>query len=82
MDGFSSDNWEKLSEAERVEHCRMAAREADTYAQLARPELKRVYRDLAAQWHMLAAEIDRTMRLRSGTDTLAAEPGPNFPLTD
>ena len=61
VDGFSADRWKKLSDAERIEHCRMAAREADAYAELARPELQTVYKDLAAQWHMLASEIERVM---------------------
>jgi hypothetical protein len=66
VDGFSSDKWGKFTDAERIEHCRMAAREADTYAQLAAsPELKKVYQDLAAQWHMLAAEMEQTMIQKS-----------------
>jgi hypothetical protein len=64
VDGFSADKWEKLSDVERIEYCRMAAREADTYAQSASPELKKVYKDLAAQWHMLAAEIERSMTVK------------------
>jgi hypothetical protein len=62
VDGFSADKWEKLSDAERIEHCRMAAREAETFAQLARPELQAVYKDLAASWHMLAGEIEASRR--------------------
>jgi hypothetical protein len=64
VDGFSADKWEKLSDAERIEHCRVAAREAETYAQLARPELQAVYKDHAASWHLLAAEIEASRRVR------------------
>ncbi len=66
MDGFSADRWEKLSDTERIEHCQMAAREANAYAELARPELRAVYKDLAAQWDMLAAEIDLASRVEDG----------------
>jgi hypothetical protein len=59
MDGFDADKWGKFTDVERIEFCRMAAREAETYAQLARPDLKRAYKDIAAQWHLLSAEIER-----------------------
>ena len=62
MDGFSADRWSKLTNAERIEHCQMAAREADTYAQSASPELRGMYEQLAAQWRGLAAEIERTSK--------------------
>ena len=59
MDGFDVDKWGKCSDVERIEFCRTAAREAETYAQLARPYLKRAYKDIAAQWHLISAEIER-----------------------
>jgi hypothetical protein len=62
MDGFTAEGWSKLTNAERIEHCQMAAREADTYAQSATPELRVKYEKLAAQWRDLAAEIERTSK--------------------
>jgi hypothetical protein len=60
MDGFTAERWSKLTNAERIEHCQMAAREADTFAQSAGPGLRGMYEKLAAQWQALAAEIERT----------------------
>ena len=59
MDGFSPDQWSKLTNAERLEHCRMAAREAEAYAKSASPDLRELYNNLTAQLHLLAAEIKR-----------------------
>jgi hypothetical protein len=59
MDGFTADLWSKLTKAERIEHCRLAAREAEAYARSASPESRQAYKNLAAQWHRLAAEIER-----------------------
>ena len=58
MDGFNAKDWEKATNAERVEHCRMAAREAETFAARASSELRPVYKELAASWRVLAAEIE------------------------
>lgn len=61
MDGFATEQWAKLTNPERIEHCRMAAREADQFAQQATSSgLKSAYTALAAQWHMLATEIERS----------------------
>ncbi len=57
MDGFKAHDWEKATNAERIEHCRMAAREAETFAAMASPELQPVYKELSASWKILAAEI-------------------------
>ncbi len=35
----------------------MAAREAETFAAMASPELQPVYKELSASWKILAAEI-------------------------
>ena len=58
MDGFDADKWGKPSDVQRIEYCRMAAREADTYAQLARPDLKENYKNLAAQWHFRRLKLN------------------------
>ena len=62
MDGFTAERWSKLTNTERIEHCEMAAREADTFAKSASPELRTMYEQLAAQWLALAAEIGRTSK--------------------
>ena len=63
MDGFTADLWSKLTQAERIEHCRTTALEAEAYARSASPESRPAYKDLAAQWHRLAAEIERESKL-------------------
>jgi hypothetical protein len=62
MDGLSRDGWAKLSDAERIEHCRAAAREAESQAQIAALKMRDIHKRLAAQWHMLAAEIESAGR--------------------
>jgi hypothetical protein len=54
MDGFSAESWSKLTNAERIERCSMASREAETFAPSATPHLREVYKTLAAQWVTLA----------------------------
>jgi len=61
MDGFSASEWEKATTAERIERCKMAARDAEAFAELASPELRPLYKDLAASWNRLAAEIQQAM---------------------
>ena len=57
MNGFSAERWSKLTDAERIEHCQMSAREADTYAESQEPRLRERYQRLAAQWRALAIEL-------------------------
>lgn len=59
MDGFNAHEWEKATNAQRVAHCQMAAREAEAFADMASPELQPVYKELAASWKILAAEIQQ-----------------------
>ena len=40
MDGFSANEWEKLNNEQRIAHCQMAAREAETFSRRASPELR------------------------------------------
>jgi hypothetical protein len=59
MQAINLGDWERLTADERVELCRMAAGEARQAAQAATsPEMKRAYRELAAHWHQLAAEVE------------------------
>jgi hypothetical protein len=59
MEGFTSaDAWAKLTNAERIEHCRIAAREAEASAKSAAPALREVYTTLAAKWLVLADQLE------------------------
>ena len=58
MPKFGSE-WAKLSDGERVAHCRQAAREAEQRAATASPDLRSVYDELAEHFWHLAAEIER-----------------------
>jgi hypothetical protein len=60
MDGFSAADWHKLTNKQRIEHCVMAAREAESFAQMAKPELRKIYIQLAEQWRALADEIEHS----------------------
>jgi hypothetical protein len=55
---FGADKWSELSKAERIERCRMAAREAESFAKSAGPESRPLYYKLVARWHILADEIE------------------------
>ena len=65
MDGFTADLWAKLTHAERIEHCRLAANEAERYAKNASPDSRPLYQQLADQWQKLAAEMARESDLAS-----------------
>jgi hypothetical protein len=51
--------WSRLSGAVRGEQCRLAAREAESRAKSAAPELREVYEILAEQWFVIAEQIKR-----------------------
>ena len=59
MDFSSTEEWAKLSPAERLEYCRKAAAEAETQAANASPPMRDVYARLASQWRKRAAEVER-----------------------
>ena len=63
MDGFTGDLWSKLTVNERLEHCRLAAQEAERYASNASPHTRPIYQELAVQWLRLAEEIARESKL-------------------
>jgi len=58
MKDFSLE-WPKLSNAERVAFCESAARQAEAEAETSDPSCRQAYRTLAAQWRLLAVEIER-----------------------
>ncbi len=64
MDGFSAETWAKLTNAERLELCRTAAKEAEVCAKEAGPPMRDMYKKLATQWLELATEIERISRDR------------------
>jgi hypothetical protein len=59
MDGFSAHEWSKLTTTEQLVHCRLAALGAETYARSASSDLRELYKELAAQWRLLAVEVER-----------------------
>ena len=63
---LSGVEWARMTVAERVARCHSFAREAIQLAQAARPDMKQKYRDIAAQWNMLAAEMEKDDRERRG----------------
>jgi hypothetical protein len=52
------EDWAKLTRAERVARCHLLAREAAQLAQAAAPDKRQAYRDIAAKWNTLAAEME------------------------
>lgn len=60
MKDFSAVEWATLSIAERIELCRVAARQAEADAKTADPPSMQAYTNLAMQWRLLATEIERT----------------------
>jgi HD superfamily phosphohydrolase YqeK len=56
---MDDDEWAKLSKADRLEHCLRTAREAENSAKTEALAMRDIYARLAAQWHLLAAKIER-----------------------
>ena len=61
---LDADQWSKVTEAERIQQCRIAARQTEAYAKTARPDLREIYSNLAAQWNNLADEIEASQPVR------------------
>jgi len=59
---FSAAEWKGLTTAERISRCRMLAEEAEQLAQTAPPSLKKRYKEIAAQWHLVVAELSSLER--------------------
>ncbi len=59
---FNADEWQSLSNEERVRRCRLMAEQALTLAERAPPELREGYLSLASDWLKLGAEIERTAK--------------------
>lgn len=64
MDVLDADQWSKFTEAERIQQCRIAARQAEGYAKTASPDLREIYKNLTAQWDNLADEIEARQPVR------------------
>jgi hypothetical protein len=58
---FKSDEWERLTPAERIYRCRVMAEEARQLSNNASPDFKQVYLDLADQWSKLASKMENTL---------------------
>jgi len=62
---LDADQWSKLTDAERIQHCRTAARQTEAYAKTAGPDLREIiYKDIAAQWDNLADELEARQPVR------------------
>ena len=60
---FAADEWERMTDSERVERCHIMAREAIKLAETAPSNLGEGYLHLAEQWLRLAVEISRAAEL-------------------
>jgi hypothetical protein len=60
--GFASAEWASMTLAERVARCHAFAREASQLAQAAPAGTRQQYRDIAAHWNSLAAEMEDSQR--------------------
>jgi hypothetical protein len=58
--------WNGMTVAERIARCHAFAREAYVLTEAAHPDMKPKYRAIAAQWNMLAAEMETAQRGRAG----------------
>jgi len=56
---MDDEEWTKLSKADRVEHCRRIACDAENMAKTEGLAMRDIYERLAAHWHLLAAKIER-----------------------
>ena len=54
--------WSKMTVEERVARCHAFAREAMQLAQATHPHMTQKFRDIAAQWNTLAAEMEKSAR--------------------
>lgn len=59
-DRFNSNDWDQLTPAQRINHCRVMAEESRKLSTGASPELQRIYLELANQWSALASELEKT----------------------
>jgi hypothetical protein len=58
MDFTTSEEWAKLSNAERIAHCQKAASDAEAQAEGANATMREIYNRLAAQWRRVADDIE------------------------
>jgi hypothetical protein len=59
---FSTKEWQQLGARAQARRCRVLAAEAQDWAKSTSPHMKEAIEDLAAQWAILAAEIEETTR--------------------
>ena len=55
---FTAVEWHGLTKDERASLCRRLAQEAERAARSAQPKLQEDFKHIAAQWQILAAEIE------------------------
>ena len=61
---ITGPEWAKLTVLERIARCHDFAREAMQMAQATHPHMTQKFRDLAAEWNLLAAEMENSGRHR------------------
>ena len=54
--------WTGMPITERIAKCHAFAREALQLAEAAHPEMKKKYKDIAAHWNTIAAEMENAAR--------------------
>ena len=59
---FTSAEWAKMTLIERVARCHAFARDASQLAQAAPAATRQQYREIAAQWNSIAAEMEDSQR--------------------
>ena len=62
---FKASEWSQLAASERIHRCKLMAQEAQELAKSASASMKDHYLMLAKNWLDLAAEVERTMNIRS-----------------
>jgi hypothetical protein len=64
---FNAEEWNTLSQAERIRRCRILAHEAESLAAHSAPHTKAFYLELGAQWKSLADEMQQHA-IQTGSD--------------
>ena len=59
---FNAEEWQRLTNEERVRRCRLMAGQARVLAERAPPQLKEGYLSISGEWLKLVAEIERTAK--------------------
>ena len=61
---FNAEEWQGLTNEERIRRCRLWAHEARKLAEGATPDLREAYLRIASQWQTLGEDIERDAKGR------------------